>query len=393
MSLRRRLLLVFFTYLVIIVGGVGVVVWTSVQRDDATETQTMLIETSSLRPGDRAAFVASQDRLDDIRFRFRVGISVILGGALVTTVVAAFLVRRWVVQPLDRVTEAVRGAREGELGVIAPTGPPEIAELARGVDAMRLSRNRAMFDALRARETIEQTAPIVMGLRSQLAAEDADLPGEWSVAGELQPAEGVIAGDCYDLIELGPTDLGLVLVDISGHGAVSGLLALRCRELLRAGLRSGFDPADAVRWSAAQLDDLGDEAFLSAFVAVVDLNTGKCTYASAGHPPALHCAGGRATELGPTGPIVGPFDGPWTSATFAVERGDTLAIYTDGVVEARNAEKEEFGGDRLRDLVCAASCDEAAAIATRIIDDVTLFAPGRVHDDATIVLLCRGPRR
>ena len=119
----------------------------------------------------------------------------------------------------------------------------------------------------------------------------------------------------------------------------------------------------------------------------------KCTYASAGHPPALHCAGGRATELGPTGPIVGPFDGPWTSATFTVERGDTLAIYTDGVIEARNADKEEFGVDRLRDLVCAASCDEAAAIAKRIIEDVTLFAPGRVHDDATIVLPLPRPSR
>jgi sigma-B regulation protein RsbU (phosphoserine phosphatase) len=393
MSLRRRLQLVFLAYLAIIVAGVALVVWTSVERDQETDTQTMLVETSSLSARDRAALVASQDRIDDIRTRFRIGITVVLGAALTTTVAAAVLVRRWVVQPIDRVTEAVRGAREGELGVIPPAGPPEIAELARGVDAMRLSRNRALFDALRARETIEQSAPIVMGLRSALAAEDADLPGEWTVAGELQPAEGVIAGDCYDLIELGPADLGFILVDISGHGAVSGLLALRCRELLRAGLRSGFDPGDAVRWSAAQLDDLGDESFLSAFVGVVDLNSGKCTYASAGHPPALLCnAGGVATELGPTGPIVGPFDGPWTSSTFTVDPGDTLAIYTDGVIEVRNAEKEEFGVDRLRELVCAATCDEAAAISKRIIEDVTLFAPGRVHDDATIVLLCRGPR-
>jgi len=392
MSLRRRLLLIFFVYLAIIVAGAGLVIWTSVQRDDVTDTQSMLIETSSLSARDRAALVASQDRLDDIRIRYRVGITVILGSALITTVAAAFFVRRWVVQPIDQVTEAVRGAREGELGVIAPAGPPEIAELARGVDAMRLSRNRALFDAVRARETIEQSAPIVMGLRSALAADDADLPGEWTVAGELQPAEGVIAGDCFDLIELGPTDLGLVLVDISGHGAVSGLLALRCRELLRAGLRSGFDPADAVRWSAAQLDDLGDESFLSAFVGVVDLNTGRCTYASAGHPPALHCVGDSAVDLGPTGPIVGPFDGPWTSVSFTVEPGDTLAIYTDGVIEARDAAREEFGVDRLRELVCAASCDEATAIAKRVIDDVGAFAPGRVHDDATIVLLCRGPR-
>ena len=393
MSLRRRLLIVFLTYLALIAVGGALVVWFTGERDAEIDEQTKLIETSSLSARDRAALIQSQERLDDLRNQLTIAILATLGAALATTVVAGFLVRRWVVQPIDRVTEAVRGAREGELGVIPPSGPPEIAELARGVDAMRLSRNRALFDVLRARETIEQSAPIVLGLRSALAAEDADLPGEWTVAGELQPAEGVIAGDCYDLIELGPTTLGVVVVDISGHGAVSGLLALRCRELLRAGLRSGFDPGDALRWSAAQLDDLGDESFLSAFVGVVDLDTGQCTYASAGHPPALLCSGDDTADLGPTGPIVGPFDGPWTSARFTVDAGDTLAIYTDGVIEARNAAKEEYGADRLRELVCASSCDESAAIAKRIIDDVTSFAPDRVHDDATIVVLCRGPRR
>src|SRR5262249_25824084 len=128
----------------------------------------------------------------------------------------------------------VRNARAGKIGVIAPQGPPEIADLARDVDAMRLQMNRALFDAVRARETIEQSASVVLQLRSELATGVDELPDGWTVAAQLHAAEGVVAGDCYDVINLRPSGLGLVVVDISGHGAVSGILALRCKALRRA---------------------------------------------------------------------------------------------------------------------------------------------------------------
>jgi serine phosphatase RsbU (regulator of sigma subunit) len=312
--------------------------------------------------------------------------------ALATTLVAAFLVRRWVTRPLDRVGRAVRSARAGKVGVVPPHGPPEIADLARDVDNMRLQMNRALYDALRARETIEQSASVVLMLRSELASDVEDLPDGWSVAAQLQPAEGIVAGDCYDVIELSPSSLGLVVVDISGHGAVSGILALRCKELLRAGLRNGLDPDEAVLWAAEQLGDLGDETFLTAFVGVVDLGSGGLRYANAGHPPALVCSPAQARELEPTGPIVGPLVGPWRTAFAGLERGDTLAIYTDGLVEVRNEQQEEFGPERLSDLVREASRDEADAIAKRCIDEISSFAPGRLRDDVTVVLLRRSPR-
>ena len=194
------------------------------------------------------------------------------------------------------------------------------------------------------------------------------------------------------MINLPPSGLGLVVVDISGHGAVSGVLALRCKELLRAGLREGLAPGEAVQWAAEQLDDLAEESFLTTFVAVVDLKTGDVTYASAGHPPALLCSPSHAAELAPTGPIVGPFVGPWQNATAGLDHGDALAVYTDGLTEVRNAAGKEFGLQRLTDLVCGAAPDDADAIVKRCVDDVTSFAPGRLRDDVTIALLCRGPR-
>lgn len=373
-------------------AGGAAVLRISAERDDAAATQRELVAQADLSPTTQAALRANENRLDDLHTQLNVTMGIVLGLALITTLVAAWLVRRWVTRPLDRVGRAVRSARSGHVGVIPPHGPPEIADLARDVDTMRLQMNRALYDAVRARETIEQSASVVLTLRSELAADIGDLPDGWTVAAQLQPAEGVVAGDCYDVITLSPSSLGLVVVDISGHGAVSGILALRCKELLRAGLRDGFEPDEAVQWASEQLDDLGDEAFLTAFVAVVNLETGDMRYANAGHPPALLCSPDTGLELDPTGPIVGPFIGPWRTATATVSPGDTLAIYTDGVVEARSAEREEYGTSRLTELVCESSCDEAEAIAKRCVDEISSFAPGRLRDDVTVVLLCRPPR-
>jgi serine phosphatase RsbU (regulator of sigma subunit) len=392
-SLRRRLFLLSVAYLVLVLAGGAAVLRISAERDSAAADQRELVSQADLSPTTQAALRAGENRLNDLRTQLNITIGTVLGVAFVTTLFAAFLVRRWVTRPLDRVARAVRSARSGHVGVIPPHGPPEIADLARDVDTMRLQMNRALYDAVRARETIEQSASVVLTLRSELAADLEDLPDGWTVAAQLQPAEGVVAGDCYDVIKLSSSSLGLVVVDISGHGAVSGILALRCKELLRAGLRDGFEPDEAVQWATEQLDDLGDEAFLTAFVAVVDLGTGDMRYANAGHPPGLLCSPTHALELEPTGPIVGPFlGGPWRTATAALDPGDTLAIYTDGVVEARSAEREEFGAQRLTDLVCESSCEEAEAIAKRCVDEISSFAPGRLRDDVTVMLLCRPPR-
>ena len=364
----------------------------STQRDDVVTQQRALVADAPLDGAQQAELRSTQNRLEDLRIQLNATIAIVLGLAFAATLAAALLVRRWVTRPVERLARAVRNARAGKVGVIAPQGPPEIADLARDVDALRLQMNRALFDAVRARETIEQSASVVLHLRSELASGIDELPEGWTVAAQLHPAEGVVAGDCYDVIDLGPSDLGLVVVDISGHGAVSGILALRCKELLRAGLREGLPPNEALLWAAEQLDDLGDETFLTAFVAVVNLESGAVTYASAGHPPGLLCSATNTVELEPTGPIVGPFAGPWESASTQMDAGARLAVYTDGLIEVRDDDGSEFGVRRLSDLVREAAPDEAEAIVKRCVDEVTSYAPERLRDDITIALLCRGPR-
>jgi serine phosphatase RsbU (regulator of sigma subunit)/CHASE3 domain sensor protein len=348
-------------------------------------------------PLERAATEANADaevEVDNRRTRLNGVFVTVLIAALVWTLAAALLVRRWVTKPLKELGTTVRNARSGELqSVVSVSGPVEIERLGYAIEEMRLQLVNARLDAFRAREAIEQSASVVFTLRSQLETEIGELPDGWTVAAELRPAEGFVAGDCYDVIRVDANHLLVVLVDIAGHGAVSGVLALRCKELLRAALRNGSAPGAAIAFASAQLDDLAEELFLSAFVAIVELDTGLITFANAGHPPGLLCDESLAVEMPPTGPIVGPFpDAEWETREATLVPGATLALYTDGMIEARDAGRNEFGAQRFADLVCGSSCDEAEAIAKRCIDEVDAYQSGRLTDDVTVVLVCRGPR-
>jgi sigma-B regulation protein RsbU (phosphoserine phosphatase) len=366
-TLRRRLLSVFAAYVLVVSAGAALVARIVVLRDEAG--------------------------VDDLRSDLTLIVAGMVLATIAVTITAVVLVRRSVTQPLDRIGRAVRDVRTGARHTSIPTtGPLELARLGADIERLRRQLNSEVLDAVKAREAVEQSASVLLSLRSQLEPDLEALPGEWTATGQVEPAEGVVAGDCYDLVRMSASQLGLVVVDISGHGAVPGVLALRCRELLRAALRNGLDPGESLHWAHDQLDDLGDETFLSAFVAVADLATGGLRYANAGHPPPILCASDVVVELAPSGPIVGPLDGRWHTAYTRLAAGDTLAVYTDGFIEVRRDDGEEFGVERLIEIVGAAASDEADAVVKRAIDEVTGFAPGRLRDDATIVLLCRGPR-
>ncbi len=225
--------------------------------------------------------------VDDLRDRLNSSFAVVLGVVLLWTFVAAWLVRRWITVPLDNLGRTVRAARTGALdATISTQGPADIARLGAAVEDMRLQLVTARLEAIHSREATEQSASVVLTLRSQLETEIGELPDGWTVAAQLRPAEGLVAGDCYDVMRVDEHRFHVVLVDISGHGAVSGVLALRCKELLRAALRNGLEPGPAIEFASAQLDDLGNEVFLSAFVATIALDSGAIAFANAGHPLA-----------------------------------------------------------------------------------------------------------
>jgi len=363
----------------LVATGNGKALFDKVRTAQATLTQRLQAEER------RAA-----RRLDDVRSRLTAVFAAIVLVAVLGAVLAGWLIRRWVTRPIDELADEVRRVRGGAIdSPIQIAGPPELTSLALDIDAMRGYIRQQLVESERSRQAVEQSAAVVLTLRSELEPVVSDIPDGWTTAGRLRAAEGVVAGDCYDLFATGRGEIGLVVVDIAGHGATEGILALRCKEMLRMALTSATSPGQALETTAGILGDMGDEVFLTAFVAAIDTRDGTVRYANAGHPAAYIVGDDSVVALEPTGPLVGLLVPGWETAEATMAPGENLCAYTDGLIETRNGDKEFFGPDRLVELLQGARCAEAPAVVKRCIDEVELFSPDGLRDDATIVVLCR----
>jgi CHASE3 domain sensor protein len=327
-----------------------------------------------------------RDRLDD-QLLVSTGLSMIL------LTVSWLLLRRWITRPVAVLTGQVRRVADGQLSErIEMTGPAEFVDLGRDVELMR----RRIMDELRATrramEALEQQAPLVTTLRSQLNADSsAELPEGLRIASRLEPAEGVLAGDWYDVIALDEERAVIIVVDVSGHGADAGLRALWVKHLLVPALQMGLDPGEALSWVAGQIGDTG-EWFATCVIAEIESTTGQCRYANAGHPPALMVGSGGVTELEVTGPLFGCFPGQrWRTEESSLGLEQMLVIYTDGIVEPRNRDGDEFGVQRLVSCFSSAEGLNAREVADRVMTRVHEFGPDQLADDATLVVVTRVP--
>ena len=313
------------------------------------------------------------------------------------TGLTALAISRWVARPMDRMLAAVRNITAGDLSSnVEVGGAADVAEVGASIDAMRSTMAERIAEAQRlreiadrAREAIEQSATVTLQLRSELANELGSFPAGWSAAANLLPAVGWVAGDCYDVTLVSPHVLGIIVIDIAGHGAPQAIMALRCKEILRAALRMRMEPGDALGLLSEQVGDLYP-SFVTAFVALVDTTSGTCRYANAGHPPALLADHDDTVhELDPTGPLLGVFSSSWTTATTQIGPGAKLAVYTDGLTEARDDADEFYGMERFAKLVVTLPCEVAESVIKSCFDDLHVFRPSRLTDDVTVVLVCR----
>ncbi len=310
---------------------------------------------------------------------------------------ATGLVKRWVKTPIQRMTAAVHLIAGGDLSTPVPSsGAPDIASLGSDIDRMRQTIIAKLHDAahaqqqeIRVRKAVEQDTILTLQLQNELASELGQFPDGWTAAAELLPAEGWVAGDCYDVTLVSPHLMGIIVLDIAGHGAHQAILALKCKEILRAALRAKAEPGTALHVLSEQVGDM-HPSFLTAFVALLDTRTGVCRYANAGHPPALLATNNNVvTELEPTGPLLGIFSAQWLTEEAHIEPGGKLAIYTDGLSEARNHTEEFYGMERLANIVITLPCAQAERVVEACFADLQDFTPTRLHDDVTMVLICR----
>ncbi len=321
----------------------------------------------------------------------RLTITLVLSGlTLLGLLLGAYLLlRRWVLTPLDALRVQLRDvAQSGNRNhVIKPSGPPELR--AAGVDAEAMRRAIvAEADAARAAdEGLAQEGPVVSALRAELATQTDPIAYGVVIHGQVQPAEGVLAGDWWGPVILNGGRTALVLIDVSGHGELAGLVTLRLRSVITTSLRSQADAAQALSRAAASLSDAVDGRFATAIIVVLDPDANEIIWANAGHPSGWLLPGGQADgrcELTTTGPLVSVLGGEWTMSRSQFQPGDIVLLWSDGLVEARQ-EVLEVNDELLSTVISQTSDHDPAELVPSLLATLRERATDWRRDDITVV--------
>lgn len=218
-----------------------------------------------------------------------------------------------------------------------------------------------------------------------------DRAGRFDVAARSLPATHV-GGDFYDFIELDNDSLALVLGDVSGKGVPAALYMARLVSDFRFHTQLHRDPVATLSRMNDILVDRGRHGmFVTLQYALVDLATGRVQVASGGHLPPqwLRDRGSRSQtlELGAGGPLGIVTGMQFDRSELQLQHGDALAFFTDGVVEAKNRQGEQYSLQRLEQLLCR-PWPSAQQLVDTVMENVGHFSKGAAqHDDITVMAL------
>lgn len=245
------------------------------------------------------------------------------------------------------------------------------------IENARLAEERARISKALQRELLPPSLP--------------PMPG-WQVATMYEPAGEIneVGGDFYEVF---PVDGGwaVVIGDVSGKGAAAAALTAEARHTIRTAGVLSEDPRRGLYLLDENLRGRDDAALCSAAMMILSddcATSAEVTIYLAGHPHPMLMRDGEATPVGDPGPMLGVVDDPvWRAATVAVEPGDQLVLYTDGVTEAQGRDGERFGEQRLRAGLAGSMTPESAVEQVRRALDG--FGADQRQDDAAVVVVRR----
>jgi len=290
------------------------------------------------------------------RFAWKVayaGCAFVLAGAVI-----AFVLGRRMTRPMRMLQDDIRAVAAGDLEHhTRPHSSDEVGQLARTFDQMTRSLAEAQSSqraAAVSRRELEVAAEVTGSLFPRSLP---DIQG-WSFAG-LHDSSGTPAGSTYDILNMPGRKRGLLLAEASGTGVPAALVTAMTRSTLRVIAEHESDPGAVLRDVNARIsEDLPQGLYVTALLAVIDLDTGEMAIANAGHPPLLHQhAGidGIETVLS-EGIAMGFDDGPVFDQTLKVaqtvlEPGDKAILYSSGISSLSGGEGQVLGEERFAALV------------------------------------------
>ena len=261
---------------------------------------------------------------------------------------------------------------------------------------LKLTQER-LEQEVRERERVEQELKVARRIQQASLPETLPTLEGWQIAKHYQPAREV-GGDFYDFHPLPDGRLGVVVGDATGKGVPAALVMSTTCGMLRA-VAQALDfpsPGDVLeRVNEALYSNIAPNMFVTCFYAILDPKSGCLLYANAGHNLPCRCHEDLATELRAKGMPLGLMSGmSYEEKETCLAPGDGVLVYSDGLVEAHDSNREMFGSPRLRSLL-AGRPSGAKGLTAVVLEELERFTGENweQEDDITLVALVRAVAR
>src|ERR671911_312885 len=246
---------------------------------------------------------------------------------------------------------------------------------------------------IRERERVEQELKVARSIQQASLPEEVPTLAGWQITPYYRPAREV-GGDFYDFHLLSEGRLGMVVGDATGKGVPAALVMSTTCGMLRLAAQSYSSPGQMLqRVNEVLCPYIPANMFVTCFYAILDPESGRLRYANAGHDlPYLH-HDGKAKELRARGMPLGLMPGmSYEEKEDSLEVGDGALLYTDGLVEAHDPQREMFGFPRLQALVSERGKEERS-LEEALLKELYSFVgeSWEQEDDITLLTLRRSP--
>jgi serine phosphatase RsbU (regulator of sigma subunit) len=240
------------------------------------------------------------------------------------------------------------------------------------------------------RQRVEQELKIAHMIQQALIPKEFPALEGWKFAGFYQPARAV-GGDFYDFINFADGRIAVLIGDVADKGIPAALIMANTRSLLRSTAYQLITPASVLRTvNDLLIPELPESMFVTCFYAVIEPATGKVTFANAGHNPPYRTNNGSVVNLYATGMPLGWMpDRTYDEMEITLEPGESMLLYSDGLVEAHDEAYEMFGNPRLESLLC--SITNKLEIVDILVSEYSKFTGPSwgQEDDVTLMAIHR----
>ena len=298
------------------------------------------------------------------------------------------LVNRLVARNLDRVNESLTKITAGDLNEeVAVWESSEFTKLSEDINKT-VTALRGFIDA--AEKRMEEELQLAASIQESALPRNFHLPyKEIELYASMTPAKQV-GGDFYDFFFVGIGKLALVMADVSGKGIPAAMFMMRAKTAIKNYARDGMGPAEILENVNNFLCDGNDtHMFVTVWLGILDLQTGQMRCANAGHEyPVVKRAGGSYSVMEDRhGFVLGGFeDIPMQEYGITMNPGDRLFVYTDGIPEAMNEAREQYGLERLTERLNSLKDKPQEEVLGSVLEDIREFAgKAEQFDDITML--------